>query len=137
MLRPVYTAKIMHLQCELIQIDYIHMEFALSWFKLKLDWANPPIEVVWMCTAIWIQIDFVIIYLHVIPYSLRVTIETKESTIHRDINRSSRLLVNKHIDDGYLEHRRNNSWTSSALLSKAFRCLQCSSLWNLLITLRI
>ena len=87
--------KIMCLECELI---CIHMEFTLSQFELKSDWANPPTEVVWMRIVIWIWIDFVIIYLHVKPYSLRVTIETKGSTIHQGINQSTWLLVSKHIN---------------------------------------
>ena len=78
--------KIMHIGCELIRIDCVHMDFALSQFELKLDQANPPTEAVWMHIAIWIRIDVVIIYLHVRPYSLRVPIETIGSTIHQGIN---------------------------------------------------
>ena len=38
--------KIMRIECELIRIDCIHTEFALSRFELKPDPANPPSEVV-------------------------------------------------------------------------------------------
>ena len=30
-----YMTKIMHIECELIRIDHVHMEFALTQFELK------------------------------------------------------------------------------------------------------
>ena len=42
-LRPVYTTKIMRIECELIRINCVHTEFTLSQFELK---ANSPSEVV-------------------------------------------------------------------------------------------
>ena len=51
---------------------------------------------------------------------MHVTIETKESTIHRGINRYTWLLVSKDIDDGQLEHRRNDREFSFHKRSDAF-----------------
>ena len=46
--RPVYTRKIMRIECELICINCVHTELALSQFKLNVDSVKPPSEVVWM-----------------------------------------------------------------------------------------
>ena len=98
-LRPVYTTKIMRIECKLILMDCIHTEFTLSRFELKPDYANPPTEVVWMRIAIWIRIDVIMIYFYIRPYSLCITIESKVSTIHRSIYQLTWLLVSKHRDD--------------------------------------
>ena len=38
--------KILHIECESICIDCVHMEFALSQFELNVDSVKPPSEVV-------------------------------------------------------------------------------------------
>ena len=36
----------MRIECELIRINYVHIEFALSQFELNTDSVKPPSEVV-------------------------------------------------------------------------------------------